>query len=319
MSTILFILRQTLNFSVPLMVVAIGGTFSARSGISNIGLEGMMVFGAMCSYLFINLSSTYWGWSGQLQLLVAIVIAMVSGTAISLLHAYSAINLQANQIISGAALNIFTPALAVFVDRLIFGSQMILFDNTFRITSFPLLGKIPIIGDILFTNCYITTYIAIVILFAANFVLFKTRFGLRLRACGEYPQAPDSVGINVAKMRYYGVAISGALSGFGGLVYILPNSTQFNCTVSGYGFLAMACMMFGQWTPFKIFFASLLFGVTSTFASSYSSISFLQTSGVSQNYFKMIPYVVTILVMALNRNNSNAPKAEGKPFEKGMR
>ncbi|MEA4912708.1 MAG: ABC transporter permease [Oscillospiraceae bacterium] len=319
MSTILFILRQTLNFSVPLLVVAIGGTFSARSGVSNIGLEGMMVFGAMCSYLFINLSSTYWGMSGQWQLLIAILISMVSGVAISLLHAFSAINLQANQIISGAALNIFTPALAVFVDRLIFNNQMIRFDNTFRITSFPLLGKIPIIGDILFTNCYITTYIAIAILFIANFVLFKTQFGLRLRACGEYPQAPDSVGINVAKMRYFGVAISGALSGFGGLVYILPNSTQFNCTVNGYGFLAMACMMFGQWKPYKIFFASLLFGITSTFASSYSSIAFLQASNISQNYFKMIPYIITILVMALSRNNSNAPKSEGKPFEKGMR
>ena len=319
MSTVFFILRQTLNFSIPLLIVALGGTFSSRSGVSNIGLEGMMVFGAMCGFMFINLSSTYWGMRGQLQLIIAILIATVAGMLISLLHAFSAINLQANQIISGAALNIFTPALAVFVDRQIFGNQMITFDNTFRINSFPVLGKIPVIGDILFTNCYITTYLAIVILIVANFVLFKTRFGLRLRACGEFPQAPDSAGINVAKMRYIGVAISGALSGLGGLVYILPNSTQFNCTVSGYGFLAMACMMFGQWMPNKIFLASLLFGVTSTFASSYSSISFLQTANISQNFFKMIPYVITIIVMALNRNNSNAPKSEGKPFEKGMR
>ena len=319
MSIIFFILRQTLNFSIPLLIVALGATFSSRSGVSNIGLEGMMVFGAMCSYLFINLSSAYLGLSGQLQLVIAILISMVSGIAISLLHAFSAINLKANQIISGSALNIFTPALAVFVDRLLFGSQLIRFENTFRIESVPVLSKIPVIGEIFFTNCYITTYIAFAILFVSNFVLFKTRFGLRLRACGEFPQAPDSVGINVAKMRYYGVAISGMLSGLGGMVYILPNSTQFNCTVNGYGFLAMACMMFGQWKPYRIFWASLLFGLTSTIASGYSSIGFLQDAGISQNYYKMIPYVITIIVMALSRNNSNAPQSEGKPFEKGMR
>ncbi len=170
----------------------------------------------------------------------------------SLFHAYASINMKADQVISGTALNMFAPAFAIFTARQIQGTKNVGFLNTFRIESVPLLGKIPVIGPLFFQNVYITSYIGIAILIISAFVLYKTKFGLRLRSCGEHPQAADSVGINVYRMRYAGVLISGALAGLGGLVFIVPISTEFAATVSGYGFLALAVMIFGQWKPRRI-------------------------------------------------------------------
>ena len=317
MQTLLFILRQTLSFSIPLLIVALGGTFSVRSGITNIGLEGMMVMGALTSISFVRMTQD--NISSQNQLLVAIIISIIAGMLISLLHAFASVNLKADQIISGQAINTFAPAFSVFVSRIIFGEQIIVFNNTFRIDEIPLLSKIPIIGDIFFKDTYITTYLGIIIYLISSFVLFKTRFGLRLRACGEYPQAPDSVGINVSKMRYIGVLISGALCGLGGLVYVVPNSTNFNSTVFGYGFLAMAVMIFGQCHPTKILFASLFFGLLMTFSSTYSGIPFLVSLGIPSNYYKILPYAMTLIILVFNVSSSKEPAAAGKPFEKGMR
>ena len=169
------------------------------------------------------------------------------GIVVSLLHAYAAINMKADQVISGTAINMFAPAFAIFVARMIRTVQQVPFTNTFRMEKVPVLGDIPVLGPLLFQNTYITTYLGFAILAVSAIVLYKTKFGLRLRACGEHPQAADSVGINVYKMRYAGVAISGALAGIGGLVFVIPTSTQFNATVSGYGFLALAVLIFGQW------------------------------------------------------------------------
>lgn len=314
---IIFLLRQMFNFSIPLLIVALGGMFASRSGILNIGLDGTMIFGALTSFTFLRLTQNTM--SGNKQLLIAIVISVASGILISYLHALASINLKANQIISGTAINMFTPAFSIFVARLLFGEQLITFKNTFVIESVPLLSKIPFIGEILFSRIYITTYLGIAIFFIAAFVLNKTKFGLRLRACGEFPQAPDAVGVNVRRMRYAGVLISGGLSGLGGLIFVIPNSTQFNASVAGYGFLAFAVMIFGQWTPSKILFSAFFFGLMMTFSATYSGIPFLAELGVPGNYYKMLPYVVTIIVMMISHNNSKAPKAEGQPFEKGMR
>ncbi|MDD2970276.1 MAG: ABC transporter permease [Lachnospiraceae bacterium] len=317
MSVVYFIFQQTMFFAIPLLIVALGGMFSERSGVVNIALEGIMTMGAFTSILFLNLSAD--SLSGQGQLLIAIVIAMVTGSMFSALHAYAAINMKADQTISGTALNMFAPAFAIFIARIIQGVQQIQFANTFRIDAVPILGSIPFIGDLFFKNTYITTFIGIAILVLATIVLYKTKFGLRLRACGEHPHAADAAGINVYRMQYAGVLISGALAGLGGLVFVVPTSTNFNATVSGYGFLALAVLIFGQWKPVKIMGASLFFGLTKAVAASYSGIPFLSNLGIPSYLFKMIPYIATLVVLIFTSKNSMAPRASGVPYDKGQR
>ncbi len=317
MNVIYFIFQQTMLFTIPLMIVALGGMFSERSGVVNIALEGIMIMGAFTGILFLNLTGGTM--SGQFQLVAAIIISMVTGSVFSLTHAYAAINMKADQTISGTALNMFAPAFAIFVARVIQGVQQIQFINTFRIESVPVLGKIPFIGPLLFQNTYITTYLGIIILILSATVLYKTRFGLRLRACGEHPQAADAAGINVYKMQYMGVAISGALGGLGGLVFVVPTSTNFNADVAGYGFLAIAVLIFGQWKPWKIFGASLFFGLMKTVAAAYSGIPFLVSLGIPSYLYKMVPYIATMVVLMFTSKNSQAPRASGVPYDKGQR
>ncbi len=317
MSTLYFLVQQTMYFMIPLLIVALGGMFSERSGVVNVALEGIMTFGAFCSILFINLFQNVL--SGQILLLLAILIAAVSGMLFSLLHAYASVNMKADQVISGTALNMFAPAFAIFVARQIFGVQQIGFTNTFRIAQVPVLSKIPVIGPMFFTNTYITTYIGFAILIIATIVLYKSRFGLRLRACGEHPQAADSLGVNVYRIRYAGVLISGILGGIGGLVFVVPTSTNFNATVAGYGFLALAVLIFGQWNPVRILYASLFFGFMKALAASYSGIAFLNNMNIPSNVYKMVPYIATLIVLAFTSKKSQAPRASGVPYDKGAR
>lgn len=317
MNIVFSVFQQTMFFTIPLLIVALGGMFSERSGIINIALEGIMIMGAFVSILFIN--RTQGVLSGQTQLILAVVIAAIAGMLFSLLHAFASINMKADQTISGTALNLFAPAFAVFVARILQGVQQIQFTNTFRIESVPVLGDIPVLGNLFFKNTYITTYIGFLILILSTIVLYRTKFGLRLRACGEHPQAADSVGINVYKMQYAGVLISGAFAGIGGLVFVIPTSTNFNATVAGYGFLALAVLIFGQWHPVRILFASFFFGLMKTIAASYSGIPILASLGVPSYIYKMIPYITTLVVLVFTSRNSQAPRAEGIPYDKGAR
>lgn len=317
METIYFLVQQTMLFSIPLLLVALGGMFSERSGVVNIALEGIMIIGAFTGIFFISRFGNLF--SPTITLFIAIIISALSGLIFSLLHAYASINMSADQVISGTALNIFAPAFAIYVTRAIQVVQQISFVNNFRIESVPILGNIPIIGNLLFKNSYITTYLGFIILALSWFALYKTRFGLRLRSCGEHPQAADSVGINVYKMRYFGVAISGALAGIGGLVFVIPTSTNFNATVAGYGFLALAVLIFGQWKPMRILYAAFFFGLMKTLASAYSGIPILSNLPISNSVYKMIPYITTIIVLAFTSKNSQAPKASGLPYDKSVR
>lgn len=317
MSTLYFIISQTMIFAIPLLLVALGAMFSERSGVVNIALEGIMVLGAFASIFFLNQFQTKM--SSNMALTLAMLIAVITGIIFSLLHAYASVSMSANQIISGTALNMFAPAFAVYVARGIQTVQQVQFTNTFRIESVPVLGQIPIIGGMFFHNAYITTYIGFVILIVSYIVLFKTRFGLRLRSCGENPQAADSVGINVYKIRYIGVMISGGLAGLGGLVFVIPTSTNFNADVAGYGFLALAVLIFGQWTPKRIFLASLFFGFMKTLASAYSIVPILKDLPIQNSIYKMIPYIVTLIVLTFTSKNSQAPRASGVAYDKGMR
>ena len=207
MSLLYFLVQQMMLFSIPLLIVALGGMFCERSGVINIALEGIMVLGGFAGILFINLFQGVL--PGQPILLIALLISMVTGMVVSLVHAYASVNMKANQSISGTAINMFAPAFAIFVARVIRNVQQIPFENQFRIEKVPVLGDIPVIGGMFFQNAYITTYLGILILVVSCVVLYKTRFGLRLRSCGEHPQAAASVGISVYKMRYMGVLISG--------------------------------------------------------------------------------------------------------------
>lgn len=317
MSVVYFIFQQTMYFMIPLMIVALGAMFSERSGIINIALEGIMTMGAFTGILFIHFTGN--SMNGQTQLIVAVLISMVTGMAFSLFHGYASINMKANQVISGTALNMFAPAFAIFVARVLQGVQQVQFANTFRITSVPVLGRIPFIGPLLFQNAYITTYIGIIIFLLSAVVLYRTRFGLRLRSCGEHPQAADAAGINVYRMQYAGVLISGALGGLGGLVFVVPTSTNFNADVAGYGFLALAVLIFGQWKPVNIMLASLFFGLMKAVASAYSGIPFLNALGIPSYFYKMVPYIITLIVLIFTSRNSQAPKAEGIPYDKGQR
>jgi len=317
MNIIYFIVQQAMYFSIPLLIVALGAMYSERSGVINIALEGIMVMGAFAGVSFIHIAQNRL--SGQGLLLIAMLIAGITGGIFSLFHAFASINLKADQTISGTALNMFASAFAIFIARMFNGVQQIGFKDTFHIDSVPLLGGIPVIGPLLFQNCYITTYIGFLIFVLAAVVISKTRFGLRLRSCGEFPQAADAVGINVYRYRYAGVVISGVLGGIGGIVFVIPTSTEFNATVAGYGFLALAVLIFGQWRSVTILGASFFFGIMKTLSSVYSGIPFLKTLPVSNELYKMIPYIATLLVLAFASKSSNTPRAEGIPYDKGSR
>jgi simple sugar transport system permease protein len=317
MNILYFLVQQTMFFSIPLLIVALGGMFSERSGVVNIALEGIMIMGGFTGIFFISIVQKII--PGQPVLLMAVLVSMLAGTVVSILHAYASINMKADQIISGTAINMLAPAVAIYTARVIRNVQQIPFANQFRIGKVPLLGDIPFFGQLLFTNTYLTTYIGFLILALSVILLYKTRFGLRLRSCGEHPQAADSAGINVYAMRYAGVMISGALAGLGGLVFVIPTSIEFNPEVSGYGFLALAVLIFGQWKPLRILAAAFFFGLMKAISSSYSGITFLSVVPIPAYVYKMIPYIATLVVLAFSSKMSQAPKAAGLPYDKGRR
>ena len=250
-----FLFRQSLMFSIPLLVVALGGLFSERSGVINIALEGIMIFGAFFGILFIYTAQNNNWMQGQLLFWISLIISGIIGGLFALLHAFASINMKADQTISGTALNLFAPALGIFIAKTMFGGvKSIPFTNEFLIKKIPILSNIPIIGKMFFNDFYISTFIGIIILIFTYVFLYKTKTGLRIRTCGENPHAADAAGINVYKIRYLGVVLSGVLAGIGGLIYVIPITSEYSSTVAGYGFLALAVLIFGNWNPWQIAF-----------------------------------------------------------------
>ena len=307
MHIIYFLFSQTLLFAIPLLIVALGGMFSERSGVVNLALEGIMVMGGFGGILFMHHMQNAMILSGTPLLLASLLVAGIVGLIFSLLHSFAAIHLKADQTISGTALNMLGPALAIFVAKTLQdGVQNITFENEFRIASIPILSKIPFIGPMFFENFYLTTFLGIIILLISWYVLIKTKLGLHIRSCGENPQAADAAGISVYKIRYIGVSI-------------LPISTEFTGTVAGYGFLALAVMIFGNWTPWRIAGASFFFGITKTLAYTYGSIPFLASLSLPVTVYKLIPYVATLVLLAFTSKHSAAPLADGIPYDKSKR
>jgi general nucleoside transport system permease protein len=321
------ILSATLIFAVPLMLVALGGMFSERSGVVNIALEGIMIVGALVASLFLRYIDDMGYNPGltQLYVLVAILLAGVVGIVYSQLLAFASIKLKSNQVISGTALNMLAPALAVVVTWNIQGTAQttILIPSWVRISQ----ESLGITGDnilirFLFKSLFLTTPIALILLLLSIFFLYRTKTGLRLRACGEHPQAADSVGVNVYRMRYLGVGLSGFFAGIGGIAYTLAAGSGFTSTVAGYGFLALAVMIFGNWKPVNILFASFFFAFFRIISFYSNSITFLpkfQNLVSSEYIYLMMPYLVTMIILILTSKRSRAPKAEGIPYDKGRR
>ena len=341
-----FLIRQTLIYAVPLMIVALAGVFAERSGIINLALEGIMIFGAFVGVLFVRLVQQ-WGWFDAAKaagdwvtlqgfVLLAMLVAAMLGAIFALLLAFASINLKADQTIGGTALNLLAPALVLFFIRIIANQntlQMFTGDSaSWFMVKKSMFGygrteEMGFWGDTFLNKVYFATYVCIIIFVVCSVLLYKTRFGLRLRSCGENPQAADSLGINVVKMRYSGVIISGALAGMGGFVYAL---TTANCSsngdVAGFGFLALAVLIFGNWKPLNIAGAALLFGLFKCIAASYSSLDIngdgiylLKELGINTNFYRMLPYLITLVVLAFTSKSSRAPKAEGIPYDKGSR
>ena len=336
-----YFVQQTLVFCIPLMIVALAGVFAERSGIINIALEGIMIFGAFIGVLFtrILVAAGFDPENGQLLLIIVVLITMIFGGLFALLLAYASINLKADQTIGGTALNLLAPALVLFLIVLI-SQQNVLNINSAHAPStlfmwfqedFGLGTKeenpLGVLGNILFNKVYLTTVYAIVLYIVLSIILYKTKFGLRLRSCGEHPQAADSLGIDVYKMRYIGTVISGCLAAFGGFIYAL---TAAGCTsngdVAGLGFLALAVMIFGNWKPVPIALAAILFGALKCISVGYPYIDFnndgvcsLANLGISSHVYRVLPYLITLVVLAFTSKKSRAPKAEGVPYDKGKR
>ena len=341
-----FVIQQTLLFAIPLMIVALAGMFAERSGIINRAREGIMIMGAFVGVYFVRLMQGIDLFPNAVRAgnfmvlqgleLAAMLVSALLGGVFSLLLAFAAINLKADQTIGGTALNLMAPALVLFLVRIL-ANQNTLQMATGDAASWFMIKKSTFgvdksvdwgfFGETFLNKVYLATYVCILVYIVLSVVLYFTKFGLRLRSCGENPQAADSLGINVYKMRYAGTVISGALAGMGGFVYAL---TATNCTangdVAGFGFLALAVMIFGNWKPLNIALGALLFGLFKCVAAGYGSIDlngdgvFMLTQiGVSSHLYRMLPYLITLVVLAFTSKKSRAPKAEGIPYDKGTR
>ena len=311
----MLLLQYTLIFTSVLMLVALGGCFSEHSGVINIGLEGIMVFGALGGALIMKYLPA--GTAPFVTILVTTLAAMLAGVLYSLLLAVAAINFAADQTLVGTAMNLLGTAAATVIVKAI---------NTAADSS-------NVSSEIMYVEAKKAFLIApgtefswfmvmaVVLLIISYVILYKTKSGLRLMACGEHPQAADSVGINVYKMRYAGVMISGLLGGLGGLVYITAgvSAWKFENGVAGFGFLALAVMIFGAWKPQRIALTALLFGLFRSLSNVYTGFSFLKALNLPSTVYNMLPYIISLVVLAMFSRNSAAPKAEGIPYDKGMR
>ena len=321
MDVLIYIVQNSLPVMVPLLLVALGGMFSERSGVINIALEGIMLVGAFAGTLCVYfVQGTNMG--AQTILLIGMVVAGIIGALYAILLGVDAVHLKADQTITGTALNMLVPAFMLLVCKMAFMSDGVTTNVKFYIQKIPVLGDIPVIGELFFCKTYASVGIGVVILMLSAFFFYKTKLGLRLRACGEHPQAADSVGINVYKMRYLGVILSGLLGGIGGFFYvvnIMDGNSNGHTGVAGFGFLALAVMIFGQWTPLLIALAALFFAFLRTVAYSVPLIPFLANLGIDNAVYKMLPYIATMIILAFTSEKSRAPKAEGIPYDKGLR
>lgn len=304
-----------LMFAAPIIIAALGGLFSERSGIVNIALEGIMMVGAFAGASVTVILEPVTPFAPWIGLLVGIMAGMV----FSLLHAFASVHLKADQVISGTALNILAGGLTVYLCQIIFNQQRTrAFSSGLRKITVPLLEKIPLIGPPLFREIYPTFYVAMALVVLTWFVVFKTPFGLRLRACGEHPQAAASMGINVYLMRYLGVTLSGALAGLAGATMVLTQDIQYTImSIHGTGFIALASLIFGKWSPWGVLGAGLFFGFSQVLSFYAKDIPGL--ARLPLEVFYILPYILTIIALVIFAGKTVGPKAAGEIYDQGKR
>ena len=311
----LLLIQYTLIFSSVLILVALGGCISEHSGVINLGLEGIMVIGALGGALMMRYCGTS---SPVIMVLLVLFAAVVFGVLYSSLLAVACINFKADQTLVGTALNLLgTAAATVFVKAINTAANP---DDHSSEIEYVRARKMFIVNINGFEFNWFML-IAVIAVIVVAVMLYRTKFGLRLMACGEHPQAADSVGINVYRMRWSGVLLSGALGGLGGICYILAGVSiwKFENGVAGFGFLALAVMIFGQWKPVRIALAALLFGLFRALSNTYVGFPALAALNLPSTVYNIMPHIVSLIVLPLTSKNSRAPKAEGIPYDKGSR
>src|SRR5690625_3688615 len=310
------IIPPALFFSAPLIFTALGGVFSERSGVVNIGLEGLMVMGAFVGGVFnLTFADVFGIWTPW----ISIIVAMVIGALFSVIHAVAAVSFRADQVVSGVAINFLALGLGLFLTKQWYDKvQTDMVTHPFYTRDVPFLSEIRIIGNIFFSNMYLTSYLAIILAFISWYVLYKTPFGLRLRAVEEHPMAADTTGVNVYIIRYIAIILSGALGGLGGSVFALTIALNFSqATIVGQGFMALAAVIFGKWHPLGAMGAALFFGFAQSLSVIGGGIPLL--ADVPQVFLLIAPYVLTILALAGFIGRAEAPRANGQPYIKGSR
>lgn len=313
MDILTFVVHNSIIFATPLIFAALGGLFSERSGVVNIGLEGLMVMGAFSSAVFTLFF--FDSGMGAFAPWLALLMAMLIGALFSIPHAVASISFKANQVVSGVALNFLAAGLSIFLIKFIFNGsgQTPTLPNIFRKVSIPYLSDIPYLGPMIFV-AYPTSYVAFATVVLVFIVVYKTPFGLRLRAVGEHPRAADTMGVNVTRMRYLGVMISGALASLGGAIFPLAITSNFaHNTISGQGFMALAALIFGKWHPTGAMGAALFFGVANALAAVGQTIGL--TAYIPREFLIMFPYLITIVALASFVGRADAPAALGKSYD----
>ncbi|MFV0412962.1 MAG: ABC transporter permease [Oscillospiraceae bacterium] len=311
-----------LSYALPLLIIAIGGIYSERSGITNLALEGLLGFGAFTGGLFVVLFGPLFGVNSQAVIYLSLLVAMAGGAVFAMLHALLCIGFKANQVISGVVINIVSLALTGFLTSQINSSVFGKPSDKFMLSVFPRvtvpgLSKIPVLGAV-FTNFYMFGPIILVLVLVCWYILYRTRYGMHLRACGDDPQAVDTAGINVNKTRFGAVVFSGALSGFGGMCFAYSISGTFSASVyMGAGYLAIAALIFGNWKTMPTFAACLIFGFARSGA--YELVKGLQLSSSFSDLAMTLPYILTLLLLIFFSKNNRAPRALGEIYDKSKR
>jgi simple sugar transport system permease protein len=309
------IITLTLIYSAPIIVAALGGLISERSGVVNIALEGLMMVGAFAGAtvtVFLEPHTNLAPWIGVLA-------GLLFGSLMAVIHAYVSINLKADQVISGTAINLLAGGLTIYFAQVFFGQQRTeAFTKGFIKTTVPFLSDIPIIGPMFFTSMYTTVYVSLALVVIVWYVLYKTAFGLRLRGTGEHPQAVESMGISVKKMRYIGVIASGAFAGMAGAIMVLTQDVQYTmATIHGTGFIALAALIFGKWNPWGVLAAGTFFGFSQVFAIYSKDFTWLQS--LPNEFFYAFPYIMTVFALVIFSGKAVGPKAAGEPYDVSKR
>ena len=311
-----------LSFALPLFIIAIGGIYSERSGITNLALEGLLGVGAFFGALSVIFLGNFFPAGSQALVYIAMLVAALGGMLYSMLHALLCIKFKANQVISGVVINILAMALTTFFTSQINSMACGAASDKFQIGTsvrftVPVLSAIPVFGAI-FKQIYPFEVMIIVLALIAWYVLYKTRFGMRLRACGDNPNAVDAAGISVEWVRFRAVMVSGALSGIGGMCFAYSIYAQYSSSIyAGYGYLAIAALIFGNWRITPTLAACLLFGFAKS--GGYCLIQLLGMPSSYSDLVMILPYAVTLLLLIFFSKSNRAPRALGEIYDKGKR